>query len=691
MQLTLSHPWVAVLLCGALGIAYAALLYYRDRRFEGISQGWRWLMAILRTVFVAFLAFFLLEPFLRFTEVTRETPLILIGQDASRSIAEGDSDFDFGAWRRDVQALADNLSDDYEVRLFSFGGTATEGLADSLTQPLTNYSNLLTEWTDRYAHRNIGALVIATDGRFNRGGDPRYRAQSFDAPTYTLALGDTAQRRDAFFAEVRHNELAFLGNRFPVQAVIRANGMAGSKLEVSLSSGGRVIETAELEPDVDRFTQTVDFELSAGAIGLRRYTLVVSSSVEEQNTGNNASEFYVEVIDTRQKILLLASAPHPDLAALRSALRQNERYEVDQKFIGRDVFALSDYNLLILHKPDFSREQSLWSNIQNSEVPVWTITGAQLSRRPGAPWQPLVDVTQQDKETDEVNPAEVKGFTPFQLETETYTWFRNVPPLTVPFGEVSANPGIEVLLRQKVGNIATEKALAAYGDRSDRRWAVVLGEGIWRWRLADYQVNKTHEHFDDWVLRSAQYLASSSNRERFRVEGDRLFDENQSVALRAEVYNASYQPITDPEVRIVIQDEEGKEYPFTFSRRNNDFALNAGVLPVGTYTWEARTDWGGESYVKRGAFTVRALEWEQRDLQADHALLKQWAEGTGGALVAPADIVTLEEIIRADESVKPVLYEQSVLEELIEQRYLFFILLGFISLEWFLRKRNRGY
>lgn len=72
-------------------------------------------------------------------------------------------------------------------------------------------------------------------------------------------------------------------------------------------------------------------------------------------------------------------------------------------------------------------------------------------------------------------------------------------------------------------------------------------------------------------------------------------------------------------------------------------------------------------------------------------MLQQWAENSGGQLVRPNGLMALATQIKQIDTVKPVLYEQSVLEELIEQRFIFFILLALISLEWFFRKRNGGY
>lgn len=691
MQLTLGYPWGAILLCLALGFTYAALLYYRDRHYSEIASYWKFLMASLRAIFVASLAFFLLDPFLRFTEVEKEIPIILIGQDVSQSIAESDPDFDYSAYRRDLKAFTDELSKDYEVRVFSFGDRLEEGVNDSLKAPYTDYDALLNDWYDRFAHQNVGALVVATDGRYNRGSDPRYRSQQFDAPTYTVALGDTTQERDSRVTEVRHNELAFLGNRFPVQALVQADGYKGEEVTVSLRHRGSVIKEEKVKIEVDRFSKTIDFELEAIALGLQRYSVSISAPSEERNSANNERTFYVDIIDSRQKILLLTSAPHPDLAAIRASLKENERFEIEQKFIGRDVFALADYNLIVLYQPDFSQATTLWKNLNESEIPMWVFTGSTMQGKASAPWQPLVDIAQQELEVDEVGPTYVDGFSPFKLTRATLDWFKQVPPISVPFGTYTLNPGTDLLFQQKVGTVATDNPLVGYGDRSGRRWAFVAGEGIWRWRMADYQLNKSHDHFDEWVLRSAQYLASNSRKERFRVESARLFNENEHILMKAEVYNASFQAITDPEVRITVTNEAKEEFPFVFSRSSEGYRLNAGVLPIGSYIWEARTEQGGSSYVQRGAFTVRALEWELQNLRADHAMLQQWAENSGGQLVRPNGLMALATQIKQIDTVKPVLYEQSVLEELIEQRFIFFILLALISLEWFFRKRNGGY
>src|SRR5687768_18069533 len=39
-------------------------------------------------------------------------------------------------------------------------------------------------------------------------------------------------------------------------------------------------------------------------------------------------DFFIEVIDSRQQVLLIANAPHPDIAVLKNLLESNPNYQV---------------------------------------------------------------------------------------------------------------------------------------------------------------------------------------------------------------------------------------------------------------------------------------------------------------------------------------------------------------------------
>ena len=60
----------------------------------------------------------------------------------------------------------------------------------------TNYSSFFQQLSDVYSHRNVAAVVLASDGLYNQGSNPLYVDYPFQAPLYTIALGDTMPQKD---------------------------------------------------------------------------------------------------------------------------------------------------------------------------------------------------------------------------------------------------------------------------------------------------------------------------------------------------------------------------------------------------------------------------------------------------------------------------------------------------------------
>jgi hypothetical protein len=62
------------------------------------------------------------------------------------------------------------------------------------------------------------------------------------------------------------------------------------------------------------------------------------------------------------------------------------------------------------------------------------------------------------------------------------------------------------------------------------------------------------------------------------------------------------------------------------------------------------------------------------------------AEQTGGRFFLPAQVDELVKQIKTGNQLKPVIYFQEMVNELLNLRWLFFVLLSTLGMEWFLRK-----
>jgi hypothetical protein len=194
---------------------------------------------------------------------------------------------------------------------------------------------------------------------------------------------------------------------------------------------------------------------------------------------------------------------------------------------------------------------------------------------------------------------------------------------------------------------------------------------------------------EELFSQSVQYLTANANRQRFRVYAARnVFDEGESVLLNAELYNDALNLTNTSDVKIELKNTQGKTYSFLFSRNGQSYQLDAGALPVGEYTYTATTKSGNHPFIAGGQLIVRPLNLELRQSAADYQLLNTIAKQSGGQMLLPAQIKNLANLIRKNENVKTLVYEDKHYNDLIDLKWVFVLLLVLLSTEWFLRKRE---
>ncbi|MBL7944356.1 MAG: hypothetical protein JNM00_16465, partial [Flavobacteriales bacterium] len=267
----------------------------------------------------------------------------------------------------------------------------------------------------------------------------------------------------------------------------------------------------------------------------------------------------------------------------------------------------------------------------------------------------------------------------------------NLPPLTVPFGDIEATQGVQSFLTQRIGTIETSKPLIAFNHSGTQKTGLIAGEGIWRWKLTAYQMTASHDWFNNLITKSVQFMSLKEDRGFFRVQSRNAFPENEHVVFDAELYNESYEPVTDREVTMVIRNESGEDFSYTFSPAGTRYRLDAGQLPVGAYSYSAQANNGTRLLKENGEFTVSPLQLETVQTVADHNLLYALSQSTGGAMVYPAEMDSLVNMIRLREDIVPLSFENKQLRDLIDYKWLLALLLLLLGAEWLLRKRAGTY
>lgn len=693
-NIILQYPQWFILLCVLVGLIYAFALYYRDRSFGEQSVKMNRVLGPLRFLTVTIICLLLLSPVIKSTITQTEQPIVVLAQDNSESIGLSMSEDVRQKYKADMEALKKTLSEKYNLKTYSFGTEVREGMDLSYSDKATDIAAFMQEMYDLYSNQNLGTIIWASDGIYNQGSNPIYLGNKLNAPIFSIALGDTIPKKDLVLKKVYNNQITYLGDKFSVQIDIAAINCGASATKLVISKDGKKIQEKLVTIANNDFFTTEEITLEATTSGVQKYTVSLSPIGGEATEANNSKNFYIDVLDARQKILLLAESPHPDMAAFKRTIKNNKNYEVIIKYADKFTENVANYDFVILHQLPSTRNSisEVLNTLKTKKIPHLFVVGTQSNLPNLSQAQSLLAITGRGNQTNDAEPVLVSNFNVFTLDEETKELIAQLPPITTPFADFKAKADATVMLTQQIGSINTEYPLIVLGEEQGIKKGVLAGEGTWKWRMMDYVQHQKHDLFDELFGKIIQYLSTKEDKRRFRAfSSNTLYDENESIIIDAELYNSNYERINTPEARVTITNEKGVKFPYTFNKTESAYALNAGRLAEGSYKFEAVTVFNGEELKSGGAFSVRSVQLEVFESTANHQLLHLISAKNGGQVVGPNELAKLPEMITAKGFAKPVLYDTVKTRSLIHLKWIFFLLLGLLSMEWFLRRYFGSY
>ncbi|MFD2286401.1 hypothetical protein GJU39_00570 [Pedobacter petrophilus] len=683
-------PILYFLGCLALGFLYAWLLYRGNKNLDKKLQ---FGLTVIRIIVVTAIAWLLFAPLIKTLNYTLDKPVIIIGQDNSLSVGQiKAAGFNQKLYEEHLKTLQDKLSEKFEVKVYNFADSIANGFNFKNQGKLTDASGFFQKVKDEYTNRNIGAVILATDGIFNHGGNPLYNINQINAPVYTIALGDSIPKRDVLIGNVNYNNIVYLDDDFTVEVQIEAFQSDNENTTLTVSQNGAKVSQQAIAINGPSFIKTIPVKLHAGKTGLQKYTVQVAALTNEITTRNNFQTFYVEVIDGRQKVLLAAVSPHPDLSVLKEAISNNKHYEV--KLALADDLSTTDpskYDLVVLYQlPDAQNiSSSFLQKVSALKKPIWYILGAQSGVNAFNKIQSQVNISSSDGSLQEAYPDIANGFTSFNLTEEDKKNFSSFDPLLAPFGRLTVNASVLPVFNQRIGKVSTQQPLLFFTNENGLKNGYLMGEGLWRWKLSEAKNEIGQSSLNDLISKTVQYLSVKDDKRKFRVFTSKsAYDENESIQFNATLYNDSYQAINEPEVNLQIKNEAGKIFNYTFSKTDNAYQLDAGNMVAGNYSYVANTTVGGKKFTASGSFYVNSLIAEYQQTTANHQLLNTIAKQSNGKLFMPVDLLKIADEILKNDNIKTISYEDRKYNELINMKWLFGLILALLSVEWFLRKRN---
>lgn len=640
----------------------------------------RWIFGVLRFITIFSILLLIINPKFKSETYTIEKPKLPVLIDNSASVEELGQKENVSALLQKIKEN-DELNDKFDITYYSFGNDFRESDSLSFDEKNTNISKPLTSTNELFKNQTAPTLLI-TDGNQTLGNDYEFSSATFKNPIYPVILGDSTKYTDLKIEQLNTNRYAFLKNQFPVEVILNYSGKQPVTSEFVITQGAATVYRSSVSFSENETSKTLNFTLSANAVGLQKYTAQILPLTDEKNKTNNNKQFAVEVIDQATNILVVSKLSHPDLGALKKSITTNEQRTVSFKKPTESVSWLNEYQLIILYQPDRSFA-AVFSEIEKLNKNSWVISGLQTD------WYFLNGAQdnfnkEASNQSEDVQ-AELNGnYGTFAIED---IGFSNFPPLHTEFGTLSISVPHEVLLEQTISGIDNGNSLLATMEINGKRDALWDGEGFWRWRANSYVETESFRGFDDFIGNIVQYLASNKRRSRLEVSSETFYYNNAPIKISAQYFDKNYVFDNRASLNISAKNmETEKQTVFPILLRNNYYEVDLNSLPAGEYSYTVSVT--NEAVASSGNFTILDFNVEQQFLNADVAKLRRIAQNAGGNAYFITEADALIESLLANDNFQNVERSEQKVVPLIDWKYLLALIVLSLAAEWFIRKYN---
>ncbi len=213
---------------------------------------------------------------------------------------------------------------------------------DGATEVATQLGAAISDAARRTTGRSADAIVVFTDGGWNRGDDPvqaaKDAAERSGVPVFTIGIG-VAAPKDLEIAWCFGEDAVFKDDRFTLDLGLRSRGFAGRKADliVTRTDAAGVTEIVKQEPVTFAADgeQQHRVEIQADKAGIFAFTAELKPLPEEGNVANNKrAKVGVRVIDRKLKVLVVDDSPRWEYRFLKGFL-EADRARVDPRFVLR--------------------------------------------------------------------------------------------------------------------------------------------------------------------------------------------------------------------------------------------------------------------------------------------------------------------------------------------------------------------
>lgn len=668
---------VYLILAGIIALFLALFQYFYKSKFKSRLS---YTLVGLRALSIFALLVLLINPKLEKYSYYEVKPHLLVAIDNSESVTYLKQDQNTKAL---VESLKSNakLNAKFDIQYYTFGTNVSANSELSFKDTQTNPSLLFEQLSQAYRH-SIAPIVFISDGNQTIGADYQHAAIKFNQPIYSVILGDTIQYIDLKIEQLNVNRYAYSKNQFPVEIIATYNGAEAVRSTLKITTDDTTVFSQVLNFSAASSSQMVTAMLPANSVGVKSYKAELIALDNERNIVNNIKNFAIEVIDQKTNVAIVSDIIHPDLGALKKAIESNEQRQA--KILKSNEFLKEslDYQLAIIYQPG-ANLKSVFDKIETLNINTFWIVG---SHTHWSSFNASQDYFNQQitNQTEDFQPSLNSNYSTFSIDELDFSDF---PPLQSEFGELKINQPYETLLYKNIYNKTTAPPLLASYDINSKKGAILLGEGLWKWRLQSYVNTQSFENFDNFIGKLVQYLSTNTQRSRLNIDYESFYTGSGNIKIKAQYFNKNYEFDPNGSLNLELTDTQTKKTKtFPLLIKNYDYEVDLSGIEAGDYNFEVKSQ--AESISKTGSFKVIEYNVEQQFLNANFKDLQNLSKESEGISYFIDDTQQLTNNLIDDSRFVSVQKNNKSLNSLLDWPCLLLIIITSLTAEWLIRKYN---
>ncbi len=686
----------------AIIMAVVAAALWTGPRFRGLSRFQRNTLFGLRLGLVLLLLVALLRPGLVSSVRQKQTGVLAVLLDFSRSMILPHMATGPSRWEAMKQAFADSADaiaglqqQDIDVRFFAFGISlkpletdgALPALPDSPADSETDLGTALYSVIDSVRDQRLIGILMSSDGVQN-ASDPEVELaqasrllEESQTPLVTVPFGQSVETRE--FADISVENMAdqfsmWVKNDLRVTATVRARGFANQEIPIQLivtdpQGNETVADTVRQVFTKQSEAVNVELKYTADQAGQYRLTVRAEPQPGEVSPRNNELPAFLTVNEGGLRVLYVYGSLGWEQSYLRASLGAYQDIQLDELHIRTserqrwpedhsDLFGDPRYDVFILHDVDASSLYVRGTQEKNLQLLADAVIGGKglimiggyHSFGPGMYARtPLAQVLPVEMEVSEKQDFEGPLRSDLHIERDMRMVVVRQHFVT-QLGDPAENAEIWASLptldgANRFGGLKDTAGVlleSPAGDplliaaRVGGRVLAFAGDSTWKWWTHGYE--ELHKRFWRQVI---LWLAFKDNLSGQNVRIDlpqRRFQPNANIRFTAEARSSTNEPISNAQMSGTLVTPDGQRAPLAVLSGGQSRIERKLVEQPGIYRIEITASRDGESLGDAAAeFVVFDNDKETSVPAADIDQLKRLAERTatwGGRLISPADL-----------------------------------------------------